>query len=76
MKRAAPTVLLLRGIRSVNIGNIWGQGGKEECMGVPVFQPGVQFVYGGWDLSAKDVVIKVFVFVCYQCCAMCRVKDL
>ena len=52
MKRAAPLVLLLRGIRCGNIGDFWGQGGKEKCMGVPVSQPGVQFVYGGWDLHA------------------------
>jgi len=61
VKRIAPSVLLLRGMRCGTIGNFWGQGGKEECMIVPVSQPGVQFVYGGWDLHYKSVVIKVFV---------------
>ena len=76
MKRATPPIMLLRGIRCGNIGNLWGQNGKEECMGVPVSQPGVQFVYGGWDLHFKAVVIIDFAFVCYQCCVMCRVEDL
>ena len=65
MKRADPPVLLLRGIRCGNIGNFWGQGGKEECKGEPFSKPGMQFVYGGWDMHAKDVVTKVFVFLCY-----------
>ncbi len=61
-KRAAPPALLLSGIRCGNIGNLWGQEGKEECMGVLVSQPGVQFVYGGWDLHAKAVVSRIPAF--------------
>ena len=76
MKRGAPSVLVLRVMRFGNIGYFWGQTGKEECMGVPVSQPDVRFVYGGWDLHSKAVVITLFVFVCYQCCVMCRVEDL
>ena len=74
MERAAPPVLLLRGMRCVNIGKFWSQAGKEECMGVPISQPGVQFVYGGWDLHFKAVVKIKFVY--YQCCVMCCVEDL
>jgi hypothetical protein len=45
-------------------------------MRVTFSEPSVQFVYGGWDMHSKAVVIKVFVFVYYQCCVMCRVEDL
>ena len=76
MKRASLPVLLLRGMRCGNIGKFWSRAGKEECMGVLVSQPGVQFVYEGRDLHFKVVVIKVFVYVCYQCCVECRVEDL